>query len=293
MSKFKSGFVALIGRPNVGKSSLINTIVGQKIMITSEKPQTTRNQLRGILTKPDYQIVWIDTPGLHRPKHELGNRMVKSARKALFSVDLALWLLDASMGLTAADQKVMETFKGAEIPILVIWNKIDLIESKQALPELPGFAESFSVSALNGTGIEELLARVVSLLPEGPAFYPPEMVTDHPERFVAAEFIREQVLHHTSEEIPHAIAVQVDEFKERENGRIYIAAVIHVERDSQKGIVIGANGSKLKAIGQAARGDLEEMLGVPVYLDLWVKVRKNWRNNQNSLKEFGYQIEVE
>lgn len=293
MNSFKSGFVALIGRPNVGKSSLINTLVGQKIMITSEKPQTTRNQLRGILTKPEYQLVWIDTPGLHRPLHELGNRMVKSAQRALFSVDLALWILDASMGLTASDQKVMATLKGAEIPILVVWNKMDIVAEAKELPEIPGFEQVFEVSALTGAGLDSLLETVVAIVPEGPAFYPPEMVTDHPERFIAAEFVREQVLHHTSEEIPHAIAVQVEEFKERENGRVYIAAVIHVERDSQKGIVIGANGSKLKAIGQAARQDLEAMLGLPVYLDLWVKVRKNWRNNQNALKEFGYQIEVE
>ncbi len=285
--QFKSGFVALIGRPNVGKSSLLNTFVGQKITIISDKPQTTRNQLRGILTTRDYQVIWIDTPGLHRPLHQLGDRMVRMTRSALFNVDLGLWVLDAEAGLTPADMKVASIIKDIDIPVMVVWNKIDLVPDK-SLPEIPGFTDISKVSAQTGSGIPELLLKVVAALPVGPQFYPPEQVTDHPERFIAAEFIREQILHYTAEEVPHSIAVQVEEMKERTNGKIFINAIIYVERDSQKGIIIGAKGERLRNIGQAARENLELLLDAPVYLELWVKVRKNWRNKEESLREFGY-----
>lgn len=286
-SKFKSGFATLLGRPNVGKSSLLNRIIGQKITITSDKPQTTRTQLRGILTQPDSQIVWIDTPGLHRPLHQLGAEMVKAAQAALHSGDLAVWVLDASQGLTPADQKVAGQLQGAGLPIIPVWNKIDLVETEE-LPALPGFRAPLAVSALDGRGLPELLRAVAEALPYGPPFYPPEMVTDHPERFIAAEFIREQVLNFTKEEVPHSVAVQVDAFKERENGIIYIGAVIYVERDSQKGILIGAGGERLKQIGQAARADIQELLDAKVFLNLWVKVRDKWRNSRSALREFGY-----
>ncbi|TCL65289.1 GTP-binding protein Era [Hydrogenispora ethanolica] len=285
--QFKSGFATLIGRPNVGKSSLLNRIIGQKITITSDKPQTTRTQLRGILTQPGYQIVWIDTPGLHRPLHQLGTEMVKTAQAALRSGDLAVWVLDASQGLTPADLKVAEELRAANLPVLPVWNKMDLVHDEQ-LPELPGFAAPLRVSARDGGGLPQLLAAVAEALPDGPPFYPPEMVTDHPERFIAAEFIREQVLNHTQEEVPHSVAVQVDEFKERDNGLIYIDAVIYVERDSQKGILIGAGGERLKQIGQAARADIQELLDAKVFLNLWVKVRDKWRNNRSALRDFGY-----
>jgi GTPase len=286
--KFKSGFVGLVGRPNVGKSSILNLVVGQKITITSEKPQTTRNSLRGILTTDDYQVVWIDTPGLHKSLHQLGDQMNRAAKTVLFDVDIVLWVLDVSMGLTAADQKVADTLKGITAPVFVVWNKDDLVTPDSALPVLERFGKQFRVSAQTGQGMEGLLAEVVNQLPIGPAFYPPDQVTDHPERFIAAEFIREQVLRLTQDEVPHSIAVQVEEMKERTNGKIYINATIYVERDSQKGIIIGAKGERLKNIGQEARADLELMLDASVYLNLWVKVRKNWRNNEVALKEFGY-----
>ncbi|MGE5581579.1 MAG: GTPase Era [Bacillota bacterium] len=286
--EYKSGFVALVGRPNVGKSSLLNTLIGQKIVITSDKPQTTRNQLRGILTTEDFQIVWIDTPGLHHPLHQLGERMNRAARTVLLNVDLVLWILDAGAGLTTADQKVAAVLRESDLPVLQVWNKVDLVEPEKPLPKEAGFDRVYKISALTGRGIPELLAGVVAGLPAGPAFYPPDQITDHPERFIAAEFVREQILQFTAEEIPHSVAVLVEEMKERANGKIYIDATIYVERDSQKGIVIGAKGERLKNIGQAARRNLELLLDAPVFLRLWVKVRKNWRNNEAFLREFGY-----
>jgi GTP-binding protein Era len=284
----KSGFVALVGRPNVGKSSLLNAVIGQKITITSAKPQTTRNQLRGILTGDHYQIIWLDTPGLHRPVHQLGTQMVEQTRTALQNVDLALWLLDAAAGYTPADQKVAEQLATTGIPIYVVWNKVDLVAPDTRREALPGFDRVFEVSAHSGQGVAELLTAVVDTLPEGPFYYPPDQVADHPERFIVAELIREQVLTYTEAEVPHSVAVLVDRMQERPGGKLYIAAQIYVERDSQKGIIIGANGTKLKQIGAAARPLIEEMLDAPVYLDLWVKVRKNWRNREKDLKEFGY-----
>jgi GTP-binding protein Era len=284
----KSGFVALVGRPNVGKSSLLNALIGQKITITSDKPQTTRNQLRGILTGEHYQIIWLDTPGLHRPLHQLGTQMMEQTRTTLKSVDLALWMLDAAAGYTLADQKVAAQLAEAGVPIYTVWNKLDLIEPGAVLPEIPDFNRVFQVSAHSGQGVAELLAAVVATLPEGPFYYPPDQVADHPERFIVAELIREQVLTHTEDEVPHAVAVMVEQLKERPRGKVYIEAHIFVERDSQKGIIIGANGARLKKIGASARPLIEELLDAPVYLDLWVKVRKNWRNQEKDLKEFGY-----
>jgi GTP-binding protein Era len=231
----KSGFVALVGRPNVGKSSLLNALIGQKITITSDKPQTTRNQLRGILTGDHYQIVWLDTPGLHRPLHQLGAQMVEQTRTALQNVDLALWMLDASAGYTPADQKVAAQLAVAAAPIYVVWNKMDLVTSGAPLEKIADFNRVFQVSVRSGQGVAELLAAVVDALPEGPFYYPSDQVADHPERFI-----------------------------------------------------VGAKGARLKKIGAAARPLIEELLDAPVYLDLWVKVRKNWRNQEKDLKEFGY-----
>ena len=291
MTEYRSGFVALIGRPNVGKSTLLNRIIGQKITITSDKPQTTRNQLKGILSGPNYQIIWVDTPGLHKPLHLLGEQMVKTAQNALANVDLVLWVLDAAAGYRPADDKVAQLLSSTGQPLFAVWNKIDLATGDQELElgreGLP-ILKTFKVSALSGAGIEELIAGVVAQLPPGPAYYPPEMITDHPEQFIIAEYIREQVLNQTEEEIPHSVAVQIEEFKKRPNGQVYIAANIYVERDSQKGIIIGAKGGRLKAIGAAARVEIENLLDAPVYLDLWVKVRKNWRNSDKILREFGY-----
>lgn len=291
MTEYRSGFVALIGRPNVGKSTLLNRIIGQKITITSDKPQTTRNQLKGILSGPNYQIIWVDTPGLHKPLHLLGEQMVKTAQSALANVDLVLWVLDAAAGFRPADEKVAQLLSATGQPLFAVWNKIDLAAGDQELElgreDLP-ILKTFKVSALSGAGIKELIDGVVAQLPPGPAYYPPEMITDHPEQFIIAEYIREQVLNQTEEEIPHSVAVQIEEFKKRPNGQVYIAANVYVERDSQKGIIIGAKGSRLKAIGAAARVEIENLLDAPVYLDLWVKVRKNWRNSDKILREFGY-----
>lgn len=291
MNDYRSGFVALIGRPNVGKSTLLNKIIGQKITITSDKPQTTRDQLKGILSGPNYQIIWVDTPGLHKPLHHLGEQMVKTAQKALSNVDLVLWVLDAEAGFKPADQKVAQLLSSIEQPLFVVWNKIDLINSDlklqfggEGLPIL----KTFQVSARSGAGIPELINGVVGQLPLGPAYYPPEMITDHPEQFIIAEYIREQVLNQTEEEIPHSVAVRIEEFKKRPNGQVYIEATIYVERDSQKGIIIGAKGNRLKSVGAAARVEIEKLLDAQVYLNLWVKVRKNWRNSDKILQEFGY-----
>jgi GTP-binding protein Era len=286
--EYKSGFAALVGRPNVGKSSLLNAFIGQKLMITSEKPQTTRNQLRGILTTGGYQIIWIDTPGLHHPQHLLGNQMVQNAFGALAGVDLILWILDADLGLTPGDLKVVESLRKYDLPVFAVWNKIDLVPASWRRPPIPGFDRVFEVSAVTQKGLPELLQEIVALLPPGPQYYPPDAITDHPEKFIVAEFIREQVLQYTKDEIPHSVAVQVEQMKERPDGRIFIEAVIFVERDSQKGILIGAGGQRLKQIGAAARLNIEQLLNAATFLSLWVKVRKNWRNNEAALKEFGY-----
>ncbi|NLY74139.1 MAG: GTPase Era [Firmicutes bacterium] len=291
MTDFKSGFVALVGRPNVGKSTLLNSIIGQKITITSDKPQTTRNQLRGILNGPNYQIIWVDTPGLHRPLHQLGVKMVKTARNALAHADLILWILDAAAGFTSADGKIAQLLSGTKQQLFVAWNKIDLVAAGKELQlsQFDGEVKGvFRVSALSGAGIPELIEALVAELPFGPAYYPPEMVTDHPERFLVAEYIREQVLHFTEEEVPHSVAVRIEDYQERPNGMIYIAATIYVERDSQKGIIIGSKGGRLKEIGARARVEIEQLVGAPVYLNLWVKVRKDWRNSEKTLREFGY-----
>lgn len=290
--QFKSGFVALVGRPNVGKSSFLNAVVGEKIVIISEKPQTTRNQIRGISGGDDYQIIWIDTPGIHRPFHQLGEQMLRTAYSALSGADLVLWILDASQGVTDADLEVAKILREAcrqnpELTVFAVWNKIDL-KAPDSAADISGFTRIYRVSAMTGQGLPELLKALVEALPEGPKYYPDDMVTDHPERFIVAEFIREQVLNNTEEEIPHSVAVQIEQMQERPNGRMYIEAIIFVERDSQKGIIIGAKGDRLKKIGSEARKEIENILQIPVFLNLWVKVRKKWRNNEAALKEFGY-----
>jgi len=291
--QFKSGFITLAGRPNVGKSSLLNTFMGQKIAITSEKPQTTRNQLKGILTGPSYQIIWIDTPGLHRPFHRLGNWMVQETITSFSNSDLILWVLDSAAGFTKADAEVAKTFAEVGLPVYIAWNKIDLItpltnEQTRALPNIPGFDKVFKVSATMNQGVTELLEALIGALPNGPVYYPLEYATDKPERFIAAELVREQVLKFTEDEVPHSVAVAIEEMKERPNNMMYVQATIYVERNSQKGIIIGANGARLKEIGQEARVSIEALLDQSVYLSLWVKVRKNWRNDETALKEFGY-----
>ncbi|NBD22849.1 GTPase Era [Paenibacillus glycinis] len=292
--KFRSGFVAIVGRPNVGKSTLINEVIGQKIAIMSDKPQTTRNKIHGVYSTDNSQIVFLDTPGIHKPTSKLGDFMVKSAISTLGEVDAALFLIDASEGLGGGDRFIIEALKKITTPVFLIMNKIDKIEPEALLPlivqykELYDFAEIIPVSALKGNNVDTLLRVLGGYLPEGPQYYPADQVTDHPEQFVCAELVREKILHLTREEVPHSIAVAIEDMKVQDNGVVYIGAVIYVERDSQKGIVIGKQGALLKQVGKEARRDIETLLGSRVFLELWVKVKKDWRNQERVLKDLGF-----
>ncbi|MBM7565655.1 GTPase Era [Paenibacillus sacheonensis] len=292
--KFRSGFVAIVGRPNVGKSTLINEVIGQKIAIMSDKPQTTRNKIHGVYTTDNSQIVFLDTPGIHKPTSKLGDFMVKSAISTLAEVDAALFLIDASEGLGGGDRFIIEALKKVKTPVFLVMNKIDKIEPEALLPlivqykELHDFAEIIPVSALKGNNVDTLLRVLGGYLPEGPQYYPADQVTDHPEQFVCAELVREKILHLTREEVPHSIAVAIEDMKVQDNGVVYIGAVIFVERDSQKGIVIGKQGALLKQVGKEARRDIETLLGSRVFLELWVKVKKDWRNQDRVLKDLGF-----
>ncbi|KIP22143.1 Bex protein [Anoxybacillus ayderensis] len=292
---YKSGFVAIIGRPNVGKSTFLNRVIGQKIAIMSDKPQTTRNKIQGVYTTDDAQIVFIDTPGIHKPKHKLGDFMVKVAQSALQEVDLILFMVNAVEGLGRGDEFIIERLKQVQTPVFLVINKIDEVHPDDLLPlieqyrSLHSFAEVIPISALQGNNVETLLQKIKHYLPEGPQYYPAHQITDHPERFIIAEFIREKALHLTREEVPHSIAVVIDSIERRENGdTVYVAATIIVERDSQKGIIIGKRGQMLKEIGQRARADIEALLGSKVFLELWVKVQKDWRNKMAQLRDLGY-----
>ncbi|MGJ7035006.1 GTPase Era [Anoxybacillus eryuanensis] len=292
---YKSGFVAIIGRPNVGKSTFLNRVIGQKIAIMSDKPQTTRNKIQGVYTTDDAQIIFIDTPGIHKPKHKLGDFMVKVAQSALQEVDLILFMVNAVEGLGRGDEFIIERLKQVQTPVFLVINKIDEIHPDDLLPlieqyrSLHSFAEVIPISALQGNNVETLLQQIKNYLPEGPQYYPAHQVTDHPERFIIAEFIREKALHLTREEVPHSIAVVIDSIERRENNdTVYVAATIIVERDSQKGIIIGKRGQMLKEIGQRARVDIEALLGSKVFLELWVKVQKDWRNKMAQLRDLGY-----
>lgn len=290
MSGYRSGFVTLIGRPNVGKSSLLNRFVGQKIAITSDKPQTTRRQIQGVLTGEEFQAVFVDTPGLHRPKHRLGENMNRQAVAALEAVDLVLWVIDPADPRQEADAEVVRRLQGQTSPVYAVFNKADLPAQVEPETYLKACGVNFPwlmVSALTGEGVDRLLAVVKDHLPEGPQYYPDGAVTDHPEQFIAAELIREAILRHTKEEIPHSVAVVIDEMTARPNGKVYIRAEIFGERESQKGILIGAQGKLLKEIGAEARREIESLLGSPVFLDLWVKSKKDWRNSDSLLKRWG------
>lgn len=294
---FKSGFVALIGRPNVGKSTLMNHIVGRKVAIMSDKPQTTRNQIRGVYTDERGQIIFLDTPGIHKPKSKLGEYLVKTAQNALDEVDLVLFLVDAGEGLGPGDRYIIEHLKEIRTPVFLVINKIDQVHPDDLLPlidqyrKLHDFAEYVPISALQGNNTSTLVRLILERLPEGPAYYPAEQVTDHPERFIVGELIREKVLLLTREEVPHSVAVIVEEMKQRENGAVYVRATIYTERDSQKGILIGKRGNMLKEVGRLAREEIERLFGNPVFLDLWVKVKKDWRNEEFLLRQFGYRDE--
>jgi len=294
---FRSGFAAIIGRPNVGKSTLLNQVLGRKIAIMSDKPQTTRNKIHGVYTSEDRQIVFLDTPGIHKPKHKLGDIMVKAALGTLQEVDVILFLADVSEGLGGGDRFIIERLSTVDTPVILVLNKIDKVHPEDLLPaideyrKLRDFAEVVPVSALYGNNVSTLIEVIGRYLPEGPMYYPADQITDHPEQFICAELIREKILELTREEVPHSIAVAVEEMRAEENGTVHLSAVIYVERDSQKGIVIGKQGAMLKEIGSRARRDIEHLLGSKIYLELWVKVKKDWRNREAALGEFGYRLE--
>ncbi|MFS0780874.1 GTPase Era [Bacillus sp. 1P06AnD] len=292
---FKSGFISIIGRPNVGKSTFLNKVIGQKIAIMSDKPQTTRNKVQGVLSENDSQMIFIDTPGIHKPKHKLGDFMMKVATNTLREVDVILFMVNAVEGIGKGDEFIMEKLQGVKTPVFLVVNKIDEVHPDELLPLIEkykakmDFSEIVPISALQGNNIEALLAAIKERLPEGPQYYPADQVTDHPERFIISELIREKALHLTREEVPHSIAVMIDSIKKREDKDIInVMATIIVERSSQKGIIIGKQGSMLKEIGQRARADIESLLGSKVFLELWVKVQKDWRNKATVLRDYGF-----
>ncbi|WP_414046258.1 GTPase Era [Macrococcus equi] len=293
-NKFKSGFVAIIGRPNVGKSTFMNKVLGQKVAIMSDKAQTTRNKVQGVLTTEQSQIIFIDTPGIHKPKHVLGDYMMKIAKNTLREVDAILFMVNVEESLGRGDEFIIELLKSNRTPIFLVLNKIDKIHPDQLIKEIEKykdllpFAEVVPISALQGNNVDRLVEVIEGYMPEGPMYYPKDQISDHPEEFIVAELIREKALHLTSQEIPHAIGVQVEKMTRVSEDKVDIEATIYIERDSQKGIIIGKKGSMLKQIGQNARKDIEMLLGSKVYLELWVKVQKDWRNKPNFIRQIGY-----
>lgn len=290
---YKSGFIAVIGRPNVGKSTLINKIIGQKIAIMSDKPQTTRSRIQCILTQDDAQFIFLDTPGIHKPKFKLGEYMLKAAEGTLKEVDAIFFVIDATEKFGGGEKYILERLNETSRPVILVINKIDLIERTEILPLIAAYSERYNfaatvpISAADGTNVDELLNEAKKYLPEGPKYYPADMVTDQPERLIISEIIREKILHVTEDEVPHSVAVDIEEITARKNNLTYIRATIYVERDSQKGILIGKDGGLLKGVGQTARPEIEMLLGTKVFLDLWVKVKKGWRNSAGAIQSFG------
>jgi GTP-binding protein Era len=314
----RSGVVAVIGRPNVGKSTLLNRLLGQKIAITSPKPQTTRDQLLGILTEDDMQILFLDTPGIHQPQHKLGEYMVRVAQETIQDADVVLWLVDANTPPKQEEQQIAELLHALQSkkklpPLIIGLNKVDheVGAKRHQWPDSAGNTElraqeyaallpwlddpispvTLPLSGLTGQSIDQLLAMLRQRLPPGPRYYPEDQVTDLQMRFIAAELIREKALMLLQQEVPHSIAVEVDEFSQRDDTMTYISAVIYVERASQKGIVLGQKGSMIKKIGQAARPEIEELVGTKVYLELWVKVWEKWRTREGMLRQLGYAVQ--
>ena len=291
---FKSGFVAVVGRPNVGKSTLINALIDDKIVIVSDKAQTTRNRIVCVYTDEKKQIVFMDTPGIHKPKHKLGEFMVDQAVDSLREVEAVLFVVAANEKRGPGDNFVIEQLKKVNVPVFLIVNKIDTMEKQDLLKAIVSYENSYPfeavvpISAKEKDNIEEVVNLLEKHLPEGPKYFPDDMITDQPERLIISDIVREKILLQTHDEIPHAIAVDVDEMKTREDGTTYVRATIYVERDSQKGIIIGKQGTMLKTIGRQARGDVERLLATKVFLDLWVKVKKDWRNKSGMLSELGY-----
>ena len=296
--KFKSGFVALIGRPNVGKSTLMNQIIGQKIAITSKKPQTTRNKIQTVYTSDEGQIVFLDTPGIHKAKNKLGEYMVNVAEKTLKEVDVIMWLVEPDTFIGAGEQHIAEQLKDIKVPVILVINKIDTVDKEEILKfidayrKILDFDEIIPASALRGNNVDTVVEQIFKYLPEGPMYYDEDTVTDQPMRQIVAELIREKALHALDEEIPHGIAVTIEKMKKRQNKDIYdIEATIICERDSHKGIIIGKKGSMLKKIGTNARYEIEQQLDMKVNLQIWVKVRKDWRDSELLMKNYGYKDE--
>lgn len=297
---FRSGFVALIGRPNVGKSTLMNRLIGQKIAITSSKPQTTRNRIQTVYTSEEGQIIFLDTPGIHKAKNRLGEYMVEVAERTLSEVDVILWLVEPSNFIGAGEQYILEKLRKTKTPVFLVINKIDRVKKEEILSFIDtyrkeySFAEIIPVSALQGENTDTLISVMLRYLPEGPMYYDEDTVTDQPERQIVAELVREKALRNLSDEIPHGIAVVIDRMKERPGGTLIdIDATIVCERDSHKGIIIGKQGAMLKKIGQQARFEMEALLGCKVNLKLWVKVRKDWRDSELLIKNYGYRQDDE
>ena len=290
---FKSGFATLIGRPNVGKSTLMNYLIGQKIAITSNKPQTTRNRIQTVLTTEEGQIIFVDTPGIHKAKNKLGEYMVNIAERTLNEVDVVLWLVEPTTFIGAGEKHIADQLRKVTTPVILVINKVDMVKKEDVLPaiaaykDLYDFAEIVPVSARSGENTDELLKVIMKNLPFGPQFYDEDTMTDQPERQIVAELIREKALHCLNEEIPHGIAVTIESMKKNRKV-MHIDATIICERDSHKGIIIGKQGNMLKKIGSTARYEIEKMLGCQVNLKLWVKVKKDWRDSEYLMKNFGY-----
>ncbi|MGV8074296.1 MAG: GTPase Era [Syntrophobacteraceae bacterium] len=296
VSGFRSGYVALVGAPNVGKSTLLNQILKEKISITAPKPQTTRNRIAGIVTKPGLQIVFIDTPGIHHARDQLNKIMVETALSTLSEVDVVCFLLEAAGVDRNINEYILKSLMRVKTPVILAINKIDMIPDKSVLlpiieryRSIMDFHAVVPISALTGDGVEDLVEEISSLLPEGPRYYPEDYITDQPERFLVAELVREKIFHLVHQEIPYAVAVTVEKFSEdQKRHRIDIEATIHVERDSQKAIIIGKQGQMLKEIGKQSRADIEALLGCHIFIGLFVRVQKNWRKDPRALSEFGY-----
>lgn len=292
--KFHSGFVALVGRPNVGKSTLMNALLGERISIVSSHAQTTRNKITGVWNGDNSQVVFLDTPGMHKPQSKLGEAIRQSTMDALDEVDLIVFFCACNDPLGAGDRYILGLLKDRKVPVILALSKTDLIPKEQVLKKIIQynkiypFAEIIPLSAKTGENLDDFMNSVVKYLPEGPKYFPDDMVTDQPERNIVQEIVREKLLHRTREEVPHAIGVFTEEFSERENGKVYIRCTIYVERDSQKRIIIGKKGSVLKEAGREAREEIQNLIGAPVFLDLWVKVTKDWKNKDYILRELGY-----
>lgn len=292
---FRSGFVSIVGRPNVGKSTLLNRILGEKLMITSDKPQTTRNRIKGIHNVPGGQIVFIDTPGIHRAKTRLNKFMVEEALSSVQEVDLILFLVDGGADPAREAEMIREVLSGVEAPVILVMNKIDLVPKGELLERMSCYGETYPfkeiipVSAATGDGVDQLVKLVHDLLPEGPCYFPDDILTDVPERFIVAEIVREKIFRLTHDEVPYSTAVVVESFKERPDGLVSISATINVERETQKRIIIGRKGDMLKRIGTQARQEIEGLLDTKVFLELFVRVSGEWSDNSRMLKEFGYE----